>query len=291
MKAHPYADIFPMLSEEELSDLAADIKANDLLNPISTVMVGDEEMILDGRNRAVACEMAGVEPRYQPVNGTTDLLGFVVSQNVKRRQLKAGPLAIAAAEAWIEAEKAGLVLTGKGGDRSNAQSGHCIKDPRTHFGKLFGVGKNYVDQAHTLCKDDPPAAESVKRTGAPLKQKYEELQLRRGGDANKQGRMRKLREQRPDLADAVDEERMTLESAEAQARKEAEEEKQRRWAFTMNLLDSVRALDRMPSEAIELAAQYDPAHAESRGESVTPSRLRKAAEFLMALAGAMESNI
>jgi hypothetical protein len=32
-KTHPITDIFPMLSEEELSELAEDIKANGLLHP------------------------------------------------------------------------------------------------------------------------------------------------------------------------------------------------------------------------------------------------------------------
>jgi ParB-like chromosome segregation protein Spo0J len=285
MKAHPYADIFPMLPDEELADLAADIKANNLLNPITTVLVGDEEMILDGRNRAIACQLAGVTPRYQRVNGTTDLLAFVVSQNVKRRQLKAGPLAIAAAEAWIEAEKAGQVSTGKGGNRTKAQSALWISDPRKYFGKLFGVGEKYVEQARALLKDDPLAAASVKTAGALLKEKYEELQLRRGGEANQQVRMRKLREQRPDLADAVSEERIKLEAAEAQARKEADEQKQQRWAFTMNLLDSVRVLDRSPDEAKGLAAQYDAAHAEGRGESINPARLLQGGQFSYGFGG------
>jgi hypothetical protein len=102
--------------------------------------------------------------------------------------------------------------------------------------------------------------------------------------------MRKLREQRSDLADAVSEERISLEDAEAKARKEADEQKQRRWAFTMNLLDSLNGLDRTPEEAKGLAAEYDPTHAATRGASATPSLMRKAASFLNALADDMESN-
>jgi ParB-like chromosome segregation protein Spo0J len=56
---HPIADLFPMMTDEELADLAADIKANGLLHPI---VVDKEGALIDGRNRARACEIAGVEP-------------------------------------------------------------------------------------------------------------------------------------------------------------------------------------------------------------------------------------
>jgi hypothetical protein len=39
-----------------------------------------------------ACEIAGLEPRYELSNGETDLLAFVVSQNVKRRELACSAL-------------------------------------------------------------------------------------------------------------------------------------------------------------------------------------------------------
>ena len=57
---------------------------NGLLDPI----VLFEKRILDGRNRAAACESAGREPRYVEFEGTREeALMFVVSHNLKRRHL------------------------------------------------------------------------------------------------------------------------------------------------------------------------------------------------------------
>jgi hypothetical protein len=57
----------------------------------------------------------------------------------------------------------------------------------------------------------------------------------------------------------------------------------------MNIIDSVRRLDRAPETAVDHIAFYDPALAESRGETVTLARLRRASDYLGALADAMEN--
>lgn len=93
MKHHPYAELFPMLDDAELKDMAADIKVNGLQEHIVTY----EGMILDGRNRHRACELARVNPTFTPFKGK-DALAFVLSKNLHRRHLNASQRAIAAAE-------------------------------------------------------------------------------------------------------------------------------------------------------------------------------------------------
>ena len=65
MEAHKYAQLFPMASEGELAEMAADIKQRGLLHPIITV----NGQILDGRNRFRACELAGVTPDFREYEG------------------------------------------------------------------------------------------------------------------------------------------------------------------------------------------------------------------------------
>ncbi len=47
-----------MMTDDELAGLAADIKANGLIHPIVTDAAG---VVIDGRNRLRACEIAGVD--------------------------------------------------------------------------------------------------------------------------------------------------------------------------------------------------------------------------------------
>jgi ParB-like chromosome segregation protein Spo0J len=61
LKAHKYANLFPMMDDEALERLSWDITENGLLESILTY----NGLVLDGRNRLAACELAGMEPRFR----------------------------------------------------------------------------------------------------------------------------------------------------------------------------------------------------------------------------------
>jgi len=98
---HPHANIFPMVSPEEMQAGAESVKQNGLQHAILIVHIVDEygndvEHILDGRNRWVWCKLAGVEPRYLDVTPDPDdskavkafnSLEVVIRENLTRRQL------------------------------------------------------------------------------------------------------------------------------------------------------------------------------------------------------------
>ncbi len=92
-KVHPAAQAFPEMTAAELQELADDIKQTGLAHPVVRDAHG---IILDGRNRLKACEIAGVEPRFETYRGDNPV-GFVVSSNLKRRHLNTSQRAMVAA--------------------------------------------------------------------------------------------------------------------------------------------------------------------------------------------------
>ena len=68
LEPHPFAALFPELPPEELTQLARDIKERGQLEPIILY----EGVILDGRNRYRACQIAGVKPRIEEFDAKTN---------------------------------------------------------------------------------------------------------------------------------------------------------------------------------------------------------------------------
>ena len=87
---HPAAGLFPLLPDAELCELAQDIGEHGLHEPVW--LWEDPErgpVLVDGRNRALACQLAGVPVATRFYRGA-DPIGFSLSLNVKRRHLTAG---------------------------------------------------------------------------------------------------------------------------------------------------------------------------------------------------------
>ena len=106
IKVHPAAEMFPLMSPEELKELGEDIKANGLKVPIELFSdTHDKLSVLDGRNRLDAMELLGyrfskgergqlhaADPDRKPIYldlhyRYTDPRDFVISANIRRRHL------------------------------------------------------------------------------------------------------------------------------------------------------------------------------------------------------------
>lgn len=93
---HPYADLWPLLPNNELQALADDIRVHGLREPI---WLHPDGRIVDGRNRYRACALAGVEPATRTYEGTAEgLLAFLISLNMARRHMDDSQRSIVAAK-------------------------------------------------------------------------------------------------------------------------------------------------------------------------------------------------
>ena len=92
---HPAAELFPLMKGPEFGLLVEDIDEHSLREPVVMHM----GLVLDGRNRLRACEIAKVEPRFVEWEGVGSPLAFVLSRNLHRRHLNESQRAIIAARA------------------------------------------------------------------------------------------------------------------------------------------------------------------------------------------------
>ncbi len=152
--AHPFADMFPMMGDAELKQLADDIRQNGQREPICAV--GRE--LLDGRNRYRACQMAGVKPKVEQYAGD-DLLGFVLSKNLHRRHLTESQRAMIAAKlANMKRED-----TLKQGPRfPNLENGDHPPVSIPKAAEMLNVGTSNIYKAKQVQRDGvPELVESV----------------------------------------------------------------------------------------------------------------------------------
>ena len=88
---HPAASLFPLLKEDsqQFKDMVEDVREHGLREPIHVV----GRVLVDGRNRFRAAELAGVEIRVHELPSDTDIPAFVASVNLIRRHLSEDQLA------------------------------------------------------------------------------------------------------------------------------------------------------------------------------------------------------
>lgn len=163
---HPAAELFPLLGDDELAGLADDIKAHGLHEPVWLWDDPDRgTVLLDGRNRSRACQLAGIEPVTRMYEGD-DPIAFSISANEKRRHLTAGQRAFLAlqVEALYAAEaKRGRPRNddqGKVADlRQYSARENKSVERAAKVAKASGRG---VSQAKRVEREAPDLAEKVK---------------------------------------------------------------------------------------------------------------------------------
>ena len=162
LKAHPYADLFPLMADDDLRRLADDIKANGQREDIYTL----EGLVLDGRNRLRACDLAGTEPRFKEYDGA-DPLGFVLSKNLHRRHLTESQ------RAMVAASLANMSRGDFHGNQHEVSAQMPIPEPKVSQAKaaeLLNVGERTLREAKKVIESGvPELAEAVKKGEATVK--------------------------------------------------------------------------------------------------------------------------
>jgi len=190
---HEYANLFPMLDDDALAELTADVRSNGLLEAI----VLYEGKILDGRNRYLACREAGVEPRFTQYDGN-DALQYVVSKNLHRRHLKSSQRAAIALDVlpMLEAKARKRLVTSTGG----ASPQPVEKIPQAETGRareqaaaMLGTNPRYVSDAKKLKDKAPDLLEEVRKGNLTI------------GKAKNELKRRELRQEYKEKAEAVKE--------------------------------------------------------------------------------------
>jgi cell pole-organizing protein PopZ len=166
MNNHPIADVWPVMDEVKLAELAEDIKKNGQLVPIWLY----EGKILDGRNRWAACKIAGVTPKTQEYTGD-EPTAFAVALNDRRRHMNKGSLAAVAAELepFFAADAKRRQAEQARRNQPQAKTQKVAKMPpiekakaREEAAKSVGVGERYVQDAKKVKTEAPEVFERLK---------------------------------------------------------------------------------------------------------------------------------
>ncbi|MFJ6617344.1 ParB N-terminal domain-containing protein [Kitasatospora sp. NPDC091335] len=175
-----------MVPEHEMHDLAESIKEFGLKMPI---VLDPDGVLLDGRNRLAACELAGVGPRFTTYTGT-DQTAYIIAANVRRRHLSEGQRAMIHAMA-------------------RSLSGHSL---RSHA-QLHDLSRTRLSLANTVLKNAPDLAEKVLDGKVGLDAAADIVRRRKAATEAAQAKHDQLRLLAPDLAVQVTEGHLTLDIA------------------------------------------------------------------------------
>ena len=185
LRAHPAAECFPLMNDVELDALAADIRTNSCRVPVSIC----DDLLLDGRNRALACERAGVPVPWEivPAIGARDAALVVTSLNLQRRHMDESQRALAAAKlanlgagrppaagaAEPAAQADETADSGKGRlVRPNGEGAPIGAVSQKAAAELMNVSRRSTQRAAAI-KNDPDLAPAVERRQVTVADAYQ----------------------------------------------------------------------------------------------------------------------
>lgn len=152
-RSNAIANVFPLMSDAELIEMARSIKQDGLLHPILLDLDGK---IADGRNRWIACTLAGVDPTVTPLLESVNVADIIRSENILRRHLSTTQRAAFAAD----------LANLKQGGKQPAGLQDAISDARA--AELMGISERSERKAKKVKKIAPALHEKMKSNEVPL---------------------------------------------------------------------------------------------------------------------------
>lgn len=193
MDYHPIANIFPLMTEQEMDLLVNDIAAHGQREPALVF----EGKILDGRNRAIACKRAGEKLKAKQFKGTRQqALEHVWSTNTVRRHLTSSQKAMITAERkatdpdfaeqcrLLEEEAKERKAQAKGKPRGEKASvtetipeetSRAARETSTVLAKASGTNRKYLELAEQIFDEHPEYVEPVKQGEKTVTQANREI--------------------------------------------------------------------------------------------------------------------
>lgn len=156
---HPLVEIFPEMEKHAFAEFVADVKVNGVREPVTVY----KNQIIDGRSRLLACEVLGIacpQRVYEGKESESDLLAFVVSKNLHRRQMSESQRAMVAAK---------IANMTHGGDRKSDQAATLPLVSQADAAKQMGVSERSVrDAVKVISKAEPEVARAVEQNKLPV---------------------------------------------------------------------------------------------------------------------------
>jgi 16S rRNA G966 N2-methylase RsmD len=161
---HPIADKFAMIEGDEFAELVESVRTSGLREPIKLDHTGT--VLVDGRNRLRACEQAGVEPKFERLPESTDLVAYIIDVNIHRRHLTTGQRAMLALDILPAIEE----QTPVGRPPKTSADLHSFPEPKqpksdsrsaAKAAKLTGTSGRAIGQAKRVAEHSPELAKQV----------------------------------------------------------------------------------------------------------------------------------
>jgi hypothetical protein len=207
LQLHSACKLFPELAEDELEQLAQDIKANGLRNPVVLL----DGKILDGRNRFTACKMAGVQPRFTEWNGQGSPVEWVISQNLMRRHLTASQRAVVAHDLLplLEKEAKERQRMSRGRGKKVAKSCATLSSngkASEAAARITRTNARYVEMVKEISRSVPELLDRVRSGSMTVAeaQRIAASEVRRNGHHRKHGKAKADDAERVTCGDCLD---------------------------------------------------------------------------------------